>query len=209
MSIYTKNNAKSALLRLKGRGVPFRYDLNIYKGCCHGCSYCYAALNSKYLGTMNFKNEITRKTNLPELLDRELSAGLPEHEVINIGGVCDSYQEAEREFKLMPILPHISDDEESLQKLTEWASRAKVSYMLSGLLYLTGGMKKRFYEMLEKEFPHLLKKYQELFPRGGASKDYKTRIHTFLAKCRDKYNVNNSYAKFLPKEKKKQLDLDI
>jgi DNA repair photolyase len=99
----------------------------------------------------------------------------------------------------MPILPLIADDEETLEQLVLWAAEAKVDYMFSGMLYLIGGIKKRYLSFIEEEYPYLLDAYKMLYPKGGADKNYKSKIHNFLGKMRKKYNVNNSYSKFLPK----------
>lgn len=100
----TEIKAASALHHLK-RKIPYGWDLNIYRGCSHGCIYCYALYSHSYLGfgdDQSFHSEIQVKTNIVELLERELSAGSWKREVINIGGVTDSYQRAEADYRLMP-----------------------------------------------------------------------------------------------------------
>ena len=96
-----EKTAKSALTKLK-RKVPYGWDLNIYRGCQHGCQYCYALYSHRYMNSNDFFNEIHVKTNIVEELDRELSSENWKREVINIGGVTDSYQPAEANFRLMP-----------------------------------------------------------------------------------------------------------
>lgn len=98
----------------------------------------------------------------------------------------------------MPILPYFSDDESSLETIVKWASEAEVDYMLSGMLYLTKNIKPGYYKFLEQHYPEYLEKYKRLYKNGGADKAYKSKIHKKLADLREKYNVNNSYAKFLP-----------
>ncbi len=93
--------AKSALNKLK-RKVPYGWDLNIYRGCRHGCRYCYALYSHQYLGVEQFSREIFVKTNIVEMLEKELQAPGWQGDVINIGGVTDSYQPAEAEYQLMP-----------------------------------------------------------------------------------------------------------
>ena len=92
---------KTALNRLKRR-FPYRWDLNIYRGCEHGCKYCYAIYSHDYLGSKNYYKDIFVKTNIIEELERELSAPDWKREIVNIGGVTDSYQPAEGHYKLMP-----------------------------------------------------------------------------------------------------------
>jgi DNA repair photolyase len=91
---------KTALNKLK-RSIPYGWDLNIYRGCAHACSYCYAIYTHEYLNESNF-SKVFAKTNIAEQLDSELSKPTWKREIINIGGVTDSYQPAEAELKIMP-----------------------------------------------------------------------------------------------------------
>ena len=96
--------AKSALHKLK-RKIPYGWDLNIYRGCGHGCRYCYALYSHRYIseeGSDSFHAEIHVKTNIIELLEKELQSSSWKREVINIGGVTDSYQPVEENYRLMP-----------------------------------------------------------------------------------------------------------
>lgn len=92
---------ENALNKLK-RKIPYGWDLNIYRGCEHGCPYCFAQYSHKYLESDDFTNNIFVKTNIVEKLEKELRSSSWKREVINLGGVTDSYQPAEAEFKLMP-----------------------------------------------------------------------------------------------------------
>lgn len=98
---YKEMTCKSALNPLKRR-MPYRWDLNIYRGCEHGCRYCYALYSHTYLGSDRYHDEIFVKTNIVEQLERELSHPDWQREVVNIGGVTDSYQPAEAVYRLMP-----------------------------------------------------------------------------------------------------------
>jgi len=89
---------KSALHKLK-RQMPYEYDLNIYKGCSHGCIYCYARYTQKYMNDSG--NVIYAKVNITDHLERELKAFNGVEHVINMGGVTDAYQESEKTAKLM------------------------------------------------------------------------------------------------------------
>jgi DNA repair photolyase len=97
--------------------LPYSWDLNIYRGCEHGCHYCYAMYSHRYLereekdsfpgkGSSGgegcaFFQRIYVKTNIAEALEKQLGARSWKKEVINIGGVCDSYQPAEAKYGLM------------------------------------------------------------------------------------------------------------
>lgn len=99
--IYKPIICESALNKLK-RKIPYGWDLNIYRGCEHGCKYCYALYSQNYLGSNRFFNEIHIKTNIIDELEKQLRSPNWKREIINIGGVTDSYQPAESTYKLMP-----------------------------------------------------------------------------------------------------------
>jgi DNA repair photolyase len=101
MSAYKEITCKTACNKLK-KGIPFSWDLNIYRGCEHGCKYCFAVYSHDYLGDEKFFEYIYVKTNVVESLEKQLSSPSWKHEVVNIGGVTDSYQPAEGQFKIMP-----------------------------------------------------------------------------------------------------------
>ena len=100
-SAYREVQAKSALHKLK-RKVPYGWDLNIYRGCEHACRYCYALYSHKYINSTDYFGEIFVKTNIVDLLEMELMSEKWKRDVINIGGVTDSYQPAEAHYQLMP-----------------------------------------------------------------------------------------------------------
>ena len=95
-----KIHCMTALNKLK-RKIPYGWDLNIYRGCSHNCKYCYAIYSHEFLGEHDF-SKVFAKINIAEQLDKELSNDEWKREIINIGGVTDSYQRAEKEMKLMP-----------------------------------------------------------------------------------------------------------
>jgi DNA repair photolyase len=98
-----ETTCESALNKLK-RKVPFGWDLNIYRGCSHACCYCYAIYSHQYLNSDGFYDDIFVKTNIVEQLEKELSSPSWKREVINIGGVTDSYQKAEETYQFMPLI---------------------------------------------------------------------------------------------------------
>ncbi len=98
---YQEVQVKSALHKLR-RKLPYGWDLNIYRGCEHACSYCYALYSHKYMNSTDYFGEIFVKTNIVDLLERELISEKWKGDVINIGGVTDSYQPAEARYRLMP-----------------------------------------------------------------------------------------------------------
>lgn len=297
MDIYNKNEKKSTIIfqdykckevlyQLKRKGLPYSFDLNIYRGCSHNCQYCYARKSHKYLNSEKFENEIFIKANIGEVLEKELKRGRTGGKFINIGGVCDSYQPTERKCQLMPgilkilikykqpviistksdlilrdielidqlahhawvniavtitsdndeisskvepgaslpevrwnilhkfsqtkastgfhffpILPFLSDDKTSMEKMVRRASEVKVDYMLSGVLYLSGEIKEKYLSFIKREFPEYYFDYVKLYPRGRVNLDYKSKIHSFLGRMREKYGVNAKYSKIIPSYK--------
>ncbi len=99
--IYKEISCEIALNKLKRR-IPYGWDLNVYRGCEHGCKYCYAIYSHDYLASDNYFGDIHVKTNIIEHLEKQLSNPDWKREIINIGGVTDSYQPAEERYKLMP-----------------------------------------------------------------------------------------------------------
>lgn len=92
---------KSALHKVKGN-FPFRWDLNVYRGCAHGCVYCYALYSHDYLQIGgDFSSQIFVKENLVEVLEKELRKKTWKPEIVNLGGVTDSYQPLERSVEMM------------------------------------------------------------------------------------------------------------
>ncbi|MCH5139059.1 radical SAM protein [Clostridiaceae bacterium UIB06] len=94
-------NCETACNKLK-RKVPYSWDLNIYRGCEHRCKYCYAIYSHQYLTDGDYFKEIYVKTNVVQQLEKQLSSSSWKREIINIGGVTDSYQPAEAKYKIMP-----------------------------------------------------------------------------------------------------------
>ena len=100
--VFEEIKIKKALNRLNSNFLPYKYDLNIYRGCSHRCQYCYALYSHRYLETTNFFEKIYIKKNIVEALERELSSRKWKQEWINLGGVTDSYQAIERQYQFMP-----------------------------------------------------------------------------------------------------------
>jgi DNA repair photolyase len=83
--------------------VPFRFSVNPYRGCSHGCSYCYARPTHEYLGLnagLDFETKVMVKHDAAKLLRAFLARPAWQPEPITFSGVTDCYQPAEREFRL-------------------------------------------------------------------------------------------------------------
>lgn len=92
---------KSACNRVKGR-FPYHWDLNVYRGCTHDCKYCFARYSHAYLEEKDFAGRVFVKTNIAEMLEKQLRSPRWDGSVINLGGVTDSYQPCEEQEKQMP-----------------------------------------------------------------------------------------------------------
>lgn len=95
-------SCKSALHRLNNTKLPYKWDLNIYRGCGNGCKYCYALYSHKYMESEDFFDSLYVKTNIVEQLEKDLKKKSWKNEIINIGGVTDSYQKSEETYQFMP-----------------------------------------------------------------------------------------------------------
>jgi DNA repair photolyase len=98
---YREIPCKSALNRVSG--MPFRWSLNPYRGCLHGCHYCYARATHPYLGLNaddDFETKIVVKTNMVEVLRQELSKPSWTRERVAIGTATDAYQPCEGRYRL-------------------------------------------------------------------------------------------------------------
>ena len=100
---YLPDDSQSIISENNSPDIGFRYSLNPYRGCSHGCSYCYARTSHEYLGFnagLDFETKIMVKHDAPKLLRDFLCKPSWRSEVIVMSGVTDCYQPAEREFKL-------------------------------------------------------------------------------------------------------------
>jgi DNA repair photolyase len=83
--------------------IWFRASINSFRGCEHGCSYCYARPTHEYLGFsagLDFESKIMVKENAPELLRRELSSPKWKPQELAMSGVTDCYQPIERKLQI-------------------------------------------------------------------------------------------------------------
>lgn len=100
--MYKYVQCKSALNKLNSRYLPYHWDLNVYRGCSHRCQYCYALYSHNFLNNGNFFDDIFIKENIVDVLEQQLKKKSWKHEVVNLGGVTDSYQKIEEKEQLLP-----------------------------------------------------------------------------------------------------------
>lgn len=100
---YYRDRTQSIINYNDSPDVGFDASINPYRGCEHGCAYCYARPFHEYLGFsagLDFETEIMVKQDAPELLRRELSSPRWQPQTLAISGVTDAYQPVERRLKL-------------------------------------------------------------------------------------------------------------
>jgi DNA repair photolyase len=102
-TLFLKDTTRSIINYNDSPDVGFEASVNPYRGCEHGCIYCFARPNHEYLGFsagLDFETKILVKEDAPELLRRELSSKSWKPQVIAISGVTDPFQPIERRLKL-------------------------------------------------------------------------------------------------------------
>lgn len=100
---FLRDESRSVVTENDSPDVRFRYSLNPYRGCEHGCAYCYARPYHELLGYsagVDFESKILVKEEAPALLRDFLASGRWQCEPIVLSGVTDCYQPAERLFRL-------------------------------------------------------------------------------------------------------------
>ena len=95
---------RTIITRNESPDIPFDRSLNPYRGCEHGCIYCYARPTHAYMGLspgLDFESRLFVKQGAAELLERELSAPSYQPKTIAIGTNTDPYQPIEGEQEIM------------------------------------------------------------------------------------------------------------
>ena len=258
----------SALHCHNSKWLPFKYDINVYRGCSHRCIYCYAQYSHEYIDGGSFFGDIYAKTNIAQVLKKELMTFSPQ--TVNLGGVCDSYQHAERDLKLMPqvleelgkhnipivlstkstlilrdidllknmdahvaftvttmnetvakliepgapppkeriaaaaefvrngiktgvhlmpIIPYLSSDADSLEAVFRAAKNTGAGYVLAGGLNLKGSTRQGFFDSVRQAFPSEFSRINDLYRDRQAYKEYKERLKKTLEELRKMYRM--------------------
>lgn len=100
---FLKDPSRSIITYNDSPDVGFDASVNPYRGCEHGCAYCYARPTHEYLGFsagLDFESKILVKGDAPDLLRRELSSPGWRAQVLAMSGVTDPYQPVERRLLL-------------------------------------------------------------------------------------------------------------
>ena len=100
---FIADTSKSALSKNNSPDIPFTYSLNPYRGCEHGCIYCYARPSHEFLGYsagLDFETRIVVKYDIAKMLAKTFQKKSWKPETIMLSGNTDCYQPAERKLKL-------------------------------------------------------------------------------------------------------------
>jgi DNA repair photolyase len=100
---YFSDSTKSIIAHNQSADLGFDASINPYRGCAHGCAYCYSRPYHEFLGFsagLDFETKIMVKERAPELLRKELASARWRPQVIAMCGVTDAYQPIERHLKL-------------------------------------------------------------------------------------------------------------
>lgn len=95
--------SRSVITRNNSPDIPFDFSLNPYRGCEHGCSYCYARPSHEYLGLsagLDFERIIFVKKNAAQLLEAELRRKSWRPQLLQLSGITDPYQPVERHLQI-------------------------------------------------------------------------------------------------------------
>ncbi|HVV33037.1 MAG TPA: PA0069 family radical SAM protein [Vitreimonas sp.] len=109
-TIVTPELAKTIISRNQSPDISFDQSINPYRGCEHGCSYCYARPNHAYVGLspgIDFETKLFVKANAAELLEKEFAKPSYRPRTIMLGGVTDIYQPIERGYGVTRSILHV------------------------------------------------------------------------------------------------------
>lgn len=98
-----KDTSRTIINENNSPDISFRYSVNAYRGCEHGCAYCYARPTHEYLGYsagLEFETKIFVKENAAQLLREKLASRGWKPDTVIMSGVTDCYQPLEREWRL-------------------------------------------------------------------------------------------------------------
>jgi DNA repair photolyase len=101
--IYLRDVSRSIIARNDSPDIGFDASINPYRGCSHGCIYCYARPTHEYLGFsagLDFESKVLVKEDAPELLRKQLSSPQWKPQVLSISGVTDCYQPIEKKLRI-------------------------------------------------------------------------------------------------------------
>lgn len=134
------DRARTVIARNQSPDLPFDRSINMYRGCEHGCSYCYARPTHTYLGLsagLDFETRLFAKVDAPTQLRRELQAPAYRCQAIALGANTDPYQPIEKRYQLTrQILEVLLEHRHPLTITTKSASVVRDIDLLAELAQL-------------------------------------------------------------------------
>ncbi len=100
---FYNDTSRTILARNDSPDLPFTYSINPYRGCEHGCIYCYARPSHEYLGFsagLDFETKIMVKMDAPQLLEETLQKKSWQPQIVVFSGNTDCYQPVDRKLQL-------------------------------------------------------------------------------------------------------------
>ncbi|WP_346140156.1 Rv2578c family radical SAM protein, partial [Kutzneria viridogrisea] len=128
--VFHEVRAKTVLNKVPGDSpMPFRWTVNPYRGCSHGCTYCFARNTHTYLDLdagHDFNSQVVVKVNAAEVLAARLNSPRWTREHVAMGTNTDPYQRAEGRYQLMPgIIRALADSGTPFSILTKGTTLAR------------------------------------------------------------------------------------
>lgn len=102
-TVFMQDNPKTIMNKVESEDISLSYSLNVYQGCEHGCTYCYARTTHEYWGLsagLDFEQKIFVRHNAPQLLRETFEKKSWKPVPFMLSGNTDCYQPAERTFEL-------------------------------------------------------------------------------------------------------------
>jgi len=134
---FFRDASRSVVARNDSPDIPYTFSLNPYRGCEHGCIYCYARPYHEYLGFsagLDFETKILVKEDAPALLRQALGAPGWNADFIAFSGVTDPYQPVERRLRLTRrCLEVLADCRQPVSVITKSGLVARDADLLAGL----------------------------------------------------------------------------
>jgi DNA repair photolyase len=290
---YEEMSCSSAIHRVQG--MPFRWSLNPYKGCVHGCQYCYARRYHSFLDLnagADFSGVVFVKANLPAVLRRELSRPSWGREEVAVGTATDPYQPIEGRYRLTraclqafadhanplslvtkgtlivrdvdvladlaavpgctvvfslttldtvlwqqlepgtppphqrlaamrrladagvragvllaPVLPGLTDDPASLERLVRAAADHNAQFLGARTLFLQPGTREHFLGFLRGSYPGLLEEYERLYPGAYTPKRFQESVHRSVVRLKEEAGLCDQPSP--PNRALRQLDMSL
>ena len=130
-------DCRSAITRNRSPDIGFDRSVNPYRGCEHGCSYCYARPSHSYLGLspgLDFETRLIAKRGLRERLIHELASPRYRPGLLAVGTVTDAYQPLDRELRLTrEVLEVLSDCQHPVAIVTKGSGVERDIDLLAGM----------------------------------------------------------------------------